>query len=63
MQKIGGDMGYVVDGALEGLLVALGGLVKAADFSDELERSCSNLFAGNWRLEVEERFDIPAHLL
>jgi len=63
MQKIYRDVGYLVDGALEDLHVALGGLVKAADFSDELERSCSNLFAGHWRFEIEERFNIPAHFL
>jgi hypothetical protein len=62
MQKIGGDMSYVVDSALEGPFVALGGLVKAADFSNELERSSPNLFACDRRLEVEKCFDIPAHL-
>jgi len=63
MQKMGGDVGDFVDGALEGLFIALGGFVKAADLSDELERSCSNLFGCDGRLEVEERFDIPAHFL
>jgi hypothetical protein len=63
MQKICGDVGYVVDSALEGPFVALGGFIKAADFSNELEGSCSNLFAGYWRLEVEKRFDIPAHFV
>src|SRR5215469_2511434 len=63
MQKVGGDVGYVVHRMLEGRFIALGGLVKAADFSDELERSCPNLFAGDGRLKVEERFDIAAHFL
>jgi hypothetical protein len=63
MQKVGSDVGYVVDSALVGLFIALGGLVKAADFSDELEGSRSNFFACDWRFEVEERLDIPAHFL
>jgi hypothetical protein len=62
MKKVGGNVGYVVHRVLKGRFIALGGLVKAADFSDELERRCPNLFVGDWRLKVEKRFDIPAHI-
>jgi hypothetical protein len=35
--------------------------LKAADFSDELKRSCTNLVFGDRRIKVEKDFDVPAH--
>jgi len=51
----------VVDGRIEGGLVRLRGLVEAADLPHELQRGVMDLVLGDWRLEVEQRPDVPAH--
>src|SRR4030088_3115654 len=61
MQKTSRDRGDFIDCAQERRFVRLRWLVKAADFSHELERSSSNLVSSDGRIEVEEGFDIPAH--
>src|SRR6202521_5147988 len=61
MQKTSGDRGDFIDCAQERSFVRLRRFIKTADFSHELERSSSNLFGSDGRIEVEEGFDIPAH--
>jgi hypothetical protein len=61
MEKAGGDRGYLIDGSQERSLIGLRGFVKAGDFSNELQRSRSNLVGIDWRIEVEKSFDISAH--
>ena len=63
MKQASGDGGNLVDGCEERAFVGLRRLIQAADFSDELERGCSNLLRSDWRIEIEERLDIPAHLI
>jgi hypothetical protein len=50
----------LIDCSQERAFVCLRRFAKAADFSHELERSRSNLFASNRRIEVKECFNIPA---
>src|ERR1022692_1214501 len=61
MEKASRDRGYFIDGSQERNFVGLRRFVKASDFSDELQRSRSNLFGIDWRIEVEKCFDISAH--
>jgi hypothetical protein len=58
-----GDAGYFIDCVQESVFVGLGRFAKAADFSHELQRSGPNLIVRDWRIEVEEGFDISAHAL
>src|SRR6266851_6616812 len=60
-EKTGRDAGYFIDCNQQRAFVCLRRFVKTADFSHELERSSSNLFGGDRRIEIEEGFDIPAH--
>src|SRR5579864_6829161 len=60
-EKTIGDGGYFLDGSQKDVLVGLGGFVKAGDFSHELQRSRSNLFLCDRRIEVEQGFDIATH--
>jgi hypothetical protein len=62
-EKASGDAGDFIDGSQERRFIGLRRLVKTADLSHELKRSRSNLFVTDRRIEVEERFDIPAHTL
>jgi hypothetical protein len=55
------DAGHFLDGCEKYVLVGLGGFVKAGDFSYELQRSRSDFFFRDRRIEVEQGFDIPAH--
>jgi len=55
------DVGDFIDGSLERVFVGLRRFVKAADFSDELERSSADLVGSDGWIEVEEGLDIPAH--
>jgi hypothetical protein len=55
------DAGYFLDGSQKYVFVGLRRFVEAGDFSHELQRSGANLFLGDWRIEVEQGFDIPAH--
>ena len=61
MEKASRDPSYLIDGRQEQAFVGLRRLVEAANFSHKLQRSRSNLFVGNGRIEVEKRLDIPAH--
>jgi hypothetical protein len=61
-EKPPGDVGYFIDCGQERILVGLRWFVKASDFPHKLEGSGSNLFGGDGRIEVEQGFDIPAHL-
>ena len=61
MEKTRGDGGDFIDRGQERSLVGLRWFVKAADLSHELQRRCANLLGIDWRIEVEESFDIPAH--
>ncbi|HMF62699.1 MAG TPA: hypothetical protein VK608_01330, partial [Edaphobacter sp.] len=45
----------------ERFFVCLRRFVEAADLSNELERSSSNLVCSDGRIEVEKHFDISAH--
>jgi len=60
-EKTTRDAGYLIDGSQKRGFVRLRGLVKPADFSYKLKRSCLNLFVGDWRIEIEKSLDIPAH--
>src|SRR5262249_8460835 len=60
-EQVLGGMGDRVDGALERSLVRLGGLGRAADLPDVLERGGVDLLLGDGRLEVVEGLDVPAH--
>jgi hypothetical protein len=51
----------MIDCRQERALVGLRRLIETADLSHKLKRSSSNLFLSDWRIEVEESFDIPAH--
>jgi hypothetical protein len=62
MKQASGDGGYLVDGCEERGFIGLRWLVQAADFPDELERGRADFLLSDWRIEVEERLDIPAHL-
>src|SRR5258708_32111589 len=61
-EKATRDAGYFIDGSQKRGFVRLRRLVKPADFSYKLKRSCLNLFVGDWRIEIEKSLDIPAHL-
>src|SRR5215213_10830885 len=61
LEQVHGGVRDLVDGALEGLLVDLGGLREAADLADVLERGGADLFPGRFRLEVVEGADVAAH--
>jgi hypothetical protein len=61
MKKTSRDGGYLIHRSLKRSLIRLGRLVKARDLSHKLQRSRSNFFAIDGRIEVEESLDIPAH--
>jgi hypothetical protein len=62
-KKTGRDARDFIDGVQEHTFVRLRRFVEAADFPHELKRRGTNLVVGYRRLEIEKRFDIPAHLL
>src|SRR6266404_1939317 len=55
------DAGYFIDCRQKRGFICLRRFVEAADFSHELERSRSNLFVSDRRIEVEKGFDVSAH--
>jgi hypothetical protein len=63
VEKPGRDRCNFIHRSQEGRFVYLRRLVDSADFSDELERRCPNLFRGNGWLEVEKSLDVSAHRL
>lgn len=60
-EKTSGNAGDFLDSGEKGVLVGVGRFGEAADLPHELERSRTNLFIGNGRIEVEQSLDIPAH--
>ena len=63
MKKTGRNPGDLSDRSREREFVCLRRLIEAADFSHELKRGGTNLLIGDWRIEIEKNFDVPAHLL
>src|ERR1700676_1176519 len=61
VKQTGRDARYFIDRSDEHTFIRLRRFVEAADFPHELQRGGTNLFLGYWRLEIEKRFDIPAH--
>jgi hypothetical protein len=61
-QKPVGDGGDFVNRSLERRFIGLGRLVESGDLSYKLERSSLNFFSSYWRVKVEKRFDVSAHL-
>src|SRR5271156_708881 len=55
------DPCYSIDGGDERALVRFRRFIESADFPHELKRGGADLFVGYRRLEIEKRFDIPAH--
>jgi hypothetical protein len=60
MNEASRDLSDFIDSSEERGLIGSRRLVETADFSHELERRGLNLFAGDGRIKVEKRFDIPA---
>ena len=58
---IGGYAGYFIEGCQERRFIGLGRLCEAAYFAYELERSGSDFFVGDRRIEIEKRLDVSAH--
>jgi hypothetical protein len=61
MNKTRSDCGDLIDGGQKRIFIRFGWLVKAADFSNKLQRSGLNLFRRNRRIKIEQRSDISAH--
>src|SRR6185437_15576511 len=54
-------MRNVLDGAVERRLVGLGRPREAGELADELQRAGANFLVARRRLEIVQRFDVPAH--
>jgi hypothetical protein len=63
MEKPSRDTSYFIDCSQKCGFIRLRRFVKPGDFSHELERSSSNLFVSDGWIEVEEGFDITAHVV
>src|SRR5438309_8139112 len=63
VQKVSGHRGHLRDGAIDRGLVGPGRLAESRDLPYELEGGIPNLRVGCGRVEVEQRFDVPAHVL
>jgi hypothetical protein len=61
-QEASGDGGDIVDSGVEGGFIGLRWFGEAADFADELEGGGADFVLGDGRIEIEERFDISAHV-
>ncbi len=61
LQEVTRDVGDLVHGAVEGLLIGLRGLRRARDLADVLQGRGVDLVVRRRRLEVVERVDVPAH--
>src|SRR5437773_10398116 len=62
VQKLSGHRGHLRDGAIDRGLVGPGLLADSRDLPYELEGGIPNLRVGWVRVEVDERFDVPAHV-
>jgi hypothetical protein len=60
-EKTSRDRGYFIDCSQKRGFVGLRRFAKAADLSDELQRSGSNLLGIHGRIEIKESFDVSAH--
>src|SRR5438046_8798918 len=63
VQKVSRHRGHLRDGAIDRGLVGPGRLAESRDLPYELEGGIPNLRVGCGRVEVEQRFDVPAHVL
>ena len=63
MQEAPRDPGYFLDRVKKRGFIRLGRLVETGDFPYELQRSSADFFVSDWRIEIEERFYISAHLI
>ena len=61
MQKAEGDVRNVFDGSLKRGFVGFRRFVEAGDFAHELERGSPDFIRGDWRFEIVEGLDVPAH--
>src|SRR3954452_22704641 len=61
LEEMLGDVGDLLDGAVEDLLVGCRRLGGAADLAHELQRGVVHLTRGRRRLEVVQGADVPAH--
>jgi hypothetical protein len=61
MDQASRDGSYFVDRSQERSFVGLRRFVESGDFPDELERRSANLVRRDRRIEIEKRFDVPAH--
>jgi hypothetical protein len=61
IEKTVRDTGYFIDCGQKRWLICFRRLRETADFSHELQRSGANFFLSYGRIEVEKRFDVPAH--
>jgi hypothetical protein len=52
----------LLDSKIERRFVDLGWSVEAAELAHELQGGCTDLIILGWRLEVEQRFDVSAHI-
>ena len=62
MEQPRGGAGDFVNGSVERGFVGFGGMVEAGDFANELKGSSVDFFRGDRGIEVEEVFDISAHV-
>src|SRR5436853_6709068 len=63
VQEVSGHRGHLRDGAIDRGLIGPGRLAESRDLPYELERGISDLHVGGGRVEVEQRLDLPAHVL
>ena len=60
-QKAYGNRCYFINRGKERGFIGLRRFVEAGDFADKLKRGGAHFFVGDWRIEVEESFDVSAH--
>ena len=53
---------HLVYRMIECVLVGARGAIRAAQFSDELQRRGADFLVSGWRLEIGERLDVSAHV-
>jgi hypothetical protein len=62
MEQPARGCGNFIDSRQERCLISFRGFIEAADLPDKLKRSRPNLIVGNRRREIEEHFDVSAHV-
>src|SRR5260370_40610344 len=63
MNELCRDSSDLIDGSNERSFIRFRRLVEPGDFSHELEGCRAHLFGGDGRSKIENRFDIPAHVI